>query len=313
MSRGVFVLGMHRSGTSAATRLVNLLGIPTCIEEDLLPGTDDNPRGYWESGSLTAFNDRILEAFESDWSCPPRLDPAWEADLALAELRSEAGTLFSRVFPVEPWVWKDPRNCITLPFWKESLDVEHVVVLVHRNPLEIAASLGARDDLGKVYCLALWERYLRLALAGISGLPTLVTDYAKLVSEPLAWCELVRTFLHAQGVVTSAPPEGEALAFVDERLRHTRFSAADLAADRAVTEAQKALFLALQDLRGSHESLSPPVLPDETPSTEALLAERRRAHGLERDLTRQYLELEDYARRLGERFILLAERSGSMA
>ena len=41
--RGVFVLGMHRSGTSAAARLVNLLGVPTCVEEDLLRTTRGQP------------------------------------------------------------------------------------------------------------------------------------------------------------------------------------------------------------------------------------------------------------------------------
>ena len=55
--QGVFVLGMHRSGTSAAARLVNFLGIPTCVDEDLLPTTEDNPKGFWESASLAALND----------------------------------------------------------------------------------------------------------------------------------------------------------------------------------------------------------------------------------------------------------------
>ena len=67
---GVFVLGMHRSGTSAATRLVNLLGLPTCIEDDMFPPSFDNPKRNWESMSLTAFNDRVLETLGCDWSCP---------------------------------------------------------------------------------------------------------------------------------------------------------------------------------------------------------------------------------------------------
>ena len=71
--KGVFVVGMHRSGTSAAARLVNLLGIPTCVEEDLLLKTEDNPRGYWESATLTGLNDRLggpptsLDPSEAEW------------------------------------------------------------------------------------------------------------------------------------------------------------------------------------------------------------------------------------------------------
>ena len=83
--KGVFVVGMHRSGTSAAARLVNLLGIPTCVEEDLLLTTADNPRGYWESATLTGLNDRLLDALGCDWTCPVELTAGWEADLALEE------------------------------------------------------------------------------------------------------------------------------------------------------------------------------------------------------------------------------------
>ena len=304
MSRGVFVLGMHRSGTSAATRLVNLLGIPTCAEEELLPGTEDNPRGYWESASLTAFNDRILEAFESDWSCPPRLDPGWDAGPVLAELRSEAPELFSRVFPLEPWVWKDPRNCITFPFWRAALDVEPVVVLVHRNPLEIAASLGARDDLGKLYSLALWERYLQSCLTAATGLTTLVTTYDEILDDPNAWCEGIRNFLDGVDVGTHEL-EPNALDYVDANLRHTTLTHQHAVSDPALSNGQRELLEILESLRGAHDALALPVLPDETPTTEALLAERRRLHPRERE----HRELGEYSRSLGERFVELQRYS----
>jgi len=295
---------MHRSGTSAATRLVNLLGIPTCVEDDLLPGTDDNPRGYWESASLTAFNGRIFEAFESDWSCPLRLDFGWEDDPALAELRSEARALFARVFPTEPWVWKDPRNCVTLPFWTASLDVEPVVVLVHRNPLEIAASLGARDGLGKVYCLALWERYLRSCLSAVSGLPTLVTTFDEILDDPSAWCRGVRDFLGGVGVTTRklAP---NALEYLDTELRHTQVTHEDVLADPAASSAQRELLGVLESLRAAHDTLTAPSLPEETPTTEALLSERRRVYPRERE----YRELGGYSRSLGEHFVELQRHS----
>ena len=304
MSRGIFVLGMHRSGTSAATRLVNLLGLATCVEEDLLPGADDNPRGYWESASLTAFNDRIFDAFESDWSCPPKLDLGWEAVPVLAELRTEATTLFSRVFPAEPWVWKDPRNCITLPFWTKALDVEPAVVLVDRNPLEIAASLSARDDLGKVYCLALWERYLQSCLSAASGLPTLVTTYDEILDDPAMWCEAVRDFLGGLGVATGELAPG-ALDYVDSDLRHTQLTSQDVAGDPAVSSAQRELVGVLEGLRGAHGRLSAPILPEETPTTEALLSERRRLYPRERE----YRELGEYSRSLGEQFVELQRHS----
>jgi hypothetical protein len=298
---GVFVLGMHRSGTSAATRLVNLVGVPTCSDGELVAPTDDNPRGYWESVSLTAFNDRLLAALGCDWSCPPPLEVGWEVDPALAELRAEAAKLFPEAIPTEQWVWKDPRNCVTFDFWAAALDVRPVIVLVDRNPLEVAASLAVRDDLGKVYALALWERYLRRCLASISGLPTLVTGYEELLSDPLGWCERVRRFLETAGVSTAPVDVESARGYVDPDLRHARHTSAELLRDPAVSEPQQLLVEALQSLQGPHESLAAPDLPPESVSTDALLAERRRLYPREREFS----ELGGYARDLGERYVAL--------
>ena len=166
------------------------------------------------------------------------------------------------------------------------LPVRPVVVLVNRNPLEITASAQRlRSDQGKIYGLALWERYLREALGQITGLPVLVTNYAEVLSAPLAWCERAQSFLARAGVPVQPHRERDVLAFIDSQLRHVDFTRSDLLEDRDVSDAQRALFRALEDLDGDHEDFSEPVLPDETPTTEALLAERRRALQIKRDLS----------------------------
>jgi len=44
----IIVAGMHRSGTSATTRVINLLGAD--IASNLVAGIPgDNDRGFWES------------------------------------------------------------------------------------------------------------------------------------------------------------------------------------------------------------------------------------------------------------------------
>ena len=299
---------MHRSGTSLVTRLLNLLGVPVGVEEDLALPTADNPRGYWESRALTGYNDGILAALGCDWSCPPALEPGWEEAPQFEAVRAEASDVFARVFPSEQWVWKDPRNCVTLPFWLRSLEVLPAAVLVHRSPLEIAASLDTRDGLGKAYSLALWERYLGRCLASLAGLPVFLTAYPDVLADPLGWCAEARAFLDRFGLLTSAPPEDAVVEFVDVTLRRARSTDEDLVGDGAFSDAQRLLAGALQELRGAHERFAPPSLPAETPSTDALLAERRRAYVLERDLRRQYDELEGYARRLGERLVLAQGR-----
>ncbi|MBV5267025.1 MAG: hypothetical protein JZU67_00575, partial [Burkholderiaceae bacterium] len=50
----IFVLGMHRSGTSAITRGLQVLGVS--LGENLLPPVLlDNPKGYFEDVDFAAF------------------------------------------------------------------------------------------------------------------------------------------------------------------------------------------------------------------------------------------------------------------
>jgi hypothetical protein len=286
MDLSVFVLGMHRSGTSAATRLVNLLGLRAPVQEDLLPADEGNPTGYWESSSLVAFNDKLLEAVGSDMSCPLAFSPGWERDPRLDAFYPEAAKLFARVFPAPPWVFKDPRNCLTFAFWVRALAIQPVAILMLRNPCEIVASYrdhwGNRD--GIPYLFALWGRYLRQALLHIEGRPVLVTRYEDLVANPVAWCDRAREFLARSGLTFRGQCDGEVLAFVDSQLRRASFARRDFLEHPAATEPQRALFLALEEADGAHDRFASPSLPDETPTTDALLLERRRAVRIAREL-----------------------------
>ena len=286
MGVGVFVLGMHRSGTSAATRLVNLLGFRAPAEEDLLPPDVGNPTGYWESTSLVDFNDKLLEALGSDMSCPAAFSPGWERDPRLDPFYPKAVELFDRVFSAPPWVFKDPRNCLTLAFWARALAIEPMVVLMLRNPCEIVASYRDHwgDREGIPYLFALWERYLRQALLHIEGRPVLVARYEDLVASPVAWCDRARELLASSGLTFQEGCDDAALAFIDSQLRRESFSRRDFLEHAAVTEPQRALFLALDEMDGVHNRFVPPSLPAETATTDALLLERRRAVRIAREL-----------------------------
>ena len=50
---------MPRSGTSAVSRAVNLLGV-RCVDSDLVLDVRGNPTGHWESGTLVNLNNRLL-------------------------------------------------------------------------------------------------------------------------------------------------------------------------------------------------------------------------------------------------------------
>jgi hypothetical protein len=270
---GVVVLGMHRSGTSLVTRLVSLSGLGLCREDDLLVGDKSNPRGHWESISLLAFNRRLLEELGGTWFCPPTLDPERlsrmlerHASDALARLRTH--------HPELPWVWKDPRTCLLMPFWSAVLGERAAYVLVTRHPLEVSDSLARRSGCTRPFGLALWERYTRQAMLGAAGRPTMVCTYDEVLADPIGWGERLLAFLGELGAA-GLSVDRAAGTFAVAGLRRSRESWTRLQADPAMSSAQAAL-AAAASLPVTARAYAPPALPPETPATEAMFEEIRR-------------------------------------
>ena len=61
----LFILGMHRSGTSALSRIFNLLGFSA--PKTLMKANRSNETGHWESTPIARLNDEILEAMQLTW------------------------------------------------------------------------------------------------------------------------------------------------------------------------------------------------------------------------------------------------------
>lgn len=200
---------MHRSGTSAVCRVLNLLGA------DLGPGDDllrdyDNPAGHWESRALVACNDRILGAYGRSWDFPPWLTPGWEHEERATALLPDLSATFASVYGDRPWAWKDPRTCLTLPLWRRVLGGRVVVVLVQRDPRAVVASLRRRDGIPTLYGVGLWHRYTRAAVVGSTGLPVLNVPFERLVADPPAEVERLGADLCDLGVELRGDPAAAA-------------------------------------------------------------------------------------------------------
>ena len=76
----VCILGMHRSGTSVLTRILNLSGMSLGPENMLAGGCekDGQPKGYWENVEFISLNNAILERYGGNWFEPPIFPPGWE-------------------------------------------------------------------------------------------------------------------------------------------------------------------------------------------------------------------------------------------
>jgi hypothetical protein len=283
---GVVILGMHRSGTSLITRLVSLLGLAVCRDDDLLVGRKGNPRGHWESMSLLAFNSRLLDELGGTWFCPPLLGSK-ELSRMLDRHATNALARFQDAHPERPWVWKDPRTPVLLPFWSAVLGQRAAYVLVVRHPFEVSDSLARRNGCTPLLSLALWERYTRQAMLGAAGRPMMVCTYDGVLADPVGWCERLVAFLDELGAPACAVDRAVAGAFAMDGLRHSYQSWTELRSGPLISAEQVALAKAAR-VPTAQRSYVPPPLPPETPETESIFREIRQ-HVAKRSSGRRHL------------------------
>jgi GT2 family glycosyltransferase len=276
---GVFVLGMHRSGTSAVTRIINLLGVPICREADLVPAAPSNPRGHWESASMVRVNDELLRRLGRAWWCPPRLGQAWHQD------SSAEAEIFTSIHPTTQWVCKDPRLCLTLPFWLQALRVRVIAILVIRSPMEIARSLKQRNGFYTELSIALWERYVHHALAGLGGIPTSVVRFDDLLNEPMETAVRLQAFLAEHGVASFVPAAGVIRDFVDPALNHEAVGPRLTESERWLSGHQRELASIIGSLPSGTVPVPSLSLPVETPQTDQLFTHLQSQYGLARPAT----------------------------
>lgn len=242
---GVFVIGVGRSGTSVATRLLEIAGAHVGTEETLLSANKWNEGGFWEDKRVTSLNTRLLEAFGGSYLDPPILGEGWLADERVKPFRAEAEALLAKeFFPHALWAVKDPRVTVVLPFWQSLAGNPHHLVCV-RNPLDAASSLTQRDGMPLPYSIALWHLYTLYALVHTTRASRTVLMYEDVVCDPLT---AIRPLYRAIGVEDrlSDPSVRELVGqSVRSGLKHHDHTLEDLSADPYILDSTKALYRAI--------------------------------------------------------------------
>jgi hypothetical protein len=241
------VLGMHRSGTSLVTRILNLLGVDLGPEERLLEPGPDNPLGFWEHEEIVELNDEILGLLGGSWHEPPAFEPNWERSPALSGLRGVAVEMIRREFErSELWGWKDPRACLTLPFWQLLIPGMRYVICL-RNPVDVARSLARRDGFPVEKSGDLWVDHVEASLRQTAGDDSLILFYEDVMADwPGALGRLGGFIGEADAAVFEHVRTGVWEA-VREDLQHHRSSTAEVADHPELPDAAKALYLLLRD------------------------------------------------------------------
>jgi hypothetical protein len=258
----IVILGMHRSGTSATTRALGLLGASL--------GPDQNLGKFWENQVMRRPNERLLEAFGGGWECPPVMPEGWTKSARAAALIPDAKAALAEYGTAPVFVWKDPRTCMTLPFWLELLDESPVIVFIHRHPVEVASSLRTRNSLGTAHGFALWERFNGDALRHAVGLRTVVFEYGALLDDPHGNMARLVEALNGWGVRLPNDPATTDMELTPKRRHHQAHS--KVFDDPVSTESQRALYAILPHYAGAHDAFAlDGPLPEPSPISTELL------------------------------------------
>jgi glycosyltransferase involved in cell wall biosynthesis/SAM-dependent methyltransferase len=226
----ILVLGMHRSGTSAVTRVMNLLGAN--LATGLMPTLPNNLRGFWESTELMGIHDDLLACVSSSWDDWRPFSMAAESKECRERIQARLSEWIDREFKDSTlFVVKDPRICRFVPLWIESLQsksCEPRVVIPVRHPSEVAESLFARDGMPHAKAYLLWLRHLLDAERATREIPRAWVHYDDLLND---WPAVTKHIAQHLGLSWPMLPEdaaGKISAFLSTDLRHHVASHQDL-------------------------------------------------------------------------------------
>lgn len=263
---GIYVVGMHRSGTSALSRA---LGILVGFEGQAEPGLG-NPVGHWENRELRRELDLMMRSLGADWTAPPPVPASWD-DPAARPHKNAVGRVITALGDAH-WVLKDPRLCVALDAVLSFPQPPATVVNIYRHPVEVAASISARDGLPFLFGLALWEAYVRLQLLQVAPASSVLwVAQNDLVSRSESTIEMLAGSLRGAGIPVVDGSVGAAVASIDPSLRHAASGQSDARA-ALLSDQQRDLLEVVQ--RRTDGDCSDDV-PQMTPWAEAMIELRR--------------------------------------
>lgn len=204
----VFILGMHRSGTSCLTGMLKGYGL-------YLGHVSSHDRYNFkgnQEGYAVAINEVLLKANGGSWYDPVTVARiSWKEQLVIERLRLQMTFDLIRNGK-KKWGTKDPRMLFCWPAWEEK-DIQFVGTF--RHPLKVALSLRARSGgAAPTDWMELWYQYnLNLVeLYEKNSFPIVNFDW-----EPQRYSRAVR-YIARQLDLSMCGEED----FFDDKLRHQR-------------------------------------------------------------------------------------------
>jgi hypothetical protein len=178
-NKTVVVVGMHRSGTSMTSAILEKLGIN--MGEKKLGAAATNPIGHFEDKMFLKLNKKILNDAGGSWDNPT----AKNSILNLKnKYQEEIKELVSN--KNENWGWKEPRTSLTIDLYYPHLSNSYFVYC-KRNEEDVAASLKKRNNIslekGKKL-KGIYDARIDDFLNKIDDSKKIIFDYDKVLKNP---------------------------------------------------------------------------------------------------------------------------------
>lgn len=229
MKRAIFILGMHRSGTSAMARVVNLLGAE--LGSHLMAAADDNQKGFFEHEDIVIIHERLLTELGMSWHDGVPLPDGWIDSDAALKAKTDIAKIIDRDFTnSELWAVKDPRQCRLMPLWIPLLEERNIqphFIVAYRQPLEVAASLAKRDNMAQEPALLCWLSYTLEAILAAIKYPYSILSYNELMNDWRSAMGRVGKELKISWPTDINTADGEINSFLSPNLHHHKNTATD--------------------------------------------------------------------------------------
>ena len=145
----VIILGMHRSGTTMITKMLERLGLFVGAEKEI----NHEALFFWEINNWifdihTATSEKPYNLRYTNPACRKIIHESLDYFVQSRKRKQYLGEFYSRYKSIQdmdmPFGWKDPKNTFTVDFWKHVFPNPRIIH-IYRNPIDSVSSYIERD------------------------------------------------------------------------------------------------------------------------------------------------------------------------
>ena len=260
--RVIAVVGVPRSGTSAITRGLPVLGVSLggYVSDEK---RKDNEKGFFEDLEINAINLAMLNSVGYRWGNP--VSPIVNEDsrkIMSVFLPIAKDIIARRLSSADIFGFKDPMIAVLLPFWKEILEktgADVSFVIAYRNPLSVANSLKKTNNLDALVSCYIWLAGMLSSLIYTEGFKRVVVDYDDIMADPGKQLSRAAFYLNLEFNPESPEFKEYKDNFLNASLRHASFGTADLLDNPGVPPKITELYVLLRQLASDEIRIDDPA------------------------------------------------------